>query len=128
MMQQFPRRTLDPISEEITPTDHKVLGYGGTTSSIERLPSRLQRSKRASTDLRQQLEDLTYETSYLRAELQWQRESRQALLRFQDQMFQMFHKMEEALAQVTTALYDCEHRYFRLWGVDHESSPEEGMI
>ena len=96
-MQQFPRRSLEPISEEITPTDHKVRGYGGTTSTIERLPSRLQQLKRSSTDLHQQLEDLAYEISYLRAELQWQRESRQVLLRFQEQMFRMFHTMEEAL-------------------------------
>ncbi|KAL4817216.1 hypothetical protein BDW67DRAFT_160038 [Aspergillus spinulosporus] len=126
-MQQFPRHSLEPISEEITPTDHRVLGYGGTTSSIERLPSRLQRSKRSSRDLPQQLEDLTYEISYLRAELQWQRESRQAFLRFQEQMFRMFHTMEEALVQVTTALQQCEERYFSLLGIPNRSA-EGDMI
>ncbi|KAL4781052.1 hypothetical protein BJX76DRAFT_350472 [Aspergillus varians] len=127
-MQQFPRHALDPISEEITPTDHKILSYGGTTSSIERLPSRLQRSKRSSPDLRQQLEDLTYEISSLRAELQWQRESRQALLRFQEQMFRTFHTMEDALVQVTTTLQQCEERYFSLWETVPSKSSEGGMI
>ncbi|OJJ83549.1 uncharacterized protein ASPGLDRAFT_48096, partial [Aspergillus glaucus CBS 516.65] len=63
----FPHRSLEPISEEVSPTDHEILRYGGTSSSLERLPSRLQQSKRASTDLRQQLEELAYEASYLRA-------------------------------------------------------------
>ncbi|KAL4924645.1 uncharacterized protein BDV17DRAFT_284576 [Aspergillus undulatus] len=127
-MQRITRPSLEPISEEITPTDHKVLGYGGTTSNIERLPSRLQRSKRSSTDLHQQLEDLAYEISYLRAELQWQRESRQALLRFQEQVFRMFHTMEDALVQVTTSLQQCEERYFSLWGVTPGTNSGENMI
>jgi hypothetical protein len=106
----------------------QILDYGGTTSSIERLPSRLQRSKCSSTDLGQQLEDLTYEISSLTAEIQWQRESRQALLRFQGQMFRMFHTMEDALAQVTTTLQQCEERNFSLWGIAPSKSSERGMI
>ncbi|THC88073.1 hypothetical protein EYZ11_012480 [Aspergillus tanneri] len=62
-MQHFPRRSLETISEEITPADHEVLRHGCTTSSIERLPSRLQQSKRTSKDLRQQLEELVYEVT-----------------------------------------------------------------
>lgn len=71
---------LEPITEEITPADHHVFCFGGTTSNLERLSSQLQRSKRSSPDLRKQLEDLVYETSYLKAELQWHKETKQILL------------------------------------------------
>ena len=114
--QSFPRRSLDPILEEISPTDHEILRGGGTSSSLERLPSRLQQSKQAPTDLRQQLEDLVYEVSYLKAELQWQKESKQALLHFREEMFQTFHFLENALIQVTMRLHDSEQQYLSLSG------------
>ncbi|KAE8383878.1 hypothetical protein BDV26DRAFT_287292 [Aspergillus bertholletiae] len=127
-MHQFPRRSLDPITEEITPVDHEILRHGGTSSSIERLPSRLQRSKRASTDIRQQLEDLVYDASYLRAELQWQKESKQALLQFHEDMFRIFHMVEDMLVQVTTRLRDSEQRYFEVLGFEAHGGNDGGMI
>ncbi|GMF77638.1 hypothetical protein BDV38DRAFT_270109 [Aspergillus pseudotamarii] len=127
-MQQFPRRSLDPITEEITPVDHEILRHGGTSSSIERLPSRLRRSKRASTDIRQQLEDLVYDASYLRAELQWQKESKQALLQFHEDMFRIFHKIEDMLVQVTARLRDSEQRYFEVLGFEAHGGNDGGMI
>ncbi|KAE8334776.1 hypothetical protein BDV24DRAFT_156598 [Aspergillus arachidicola] len=127
-MHQFPRRSLDPITEEITPVDHEILRHGGTSSSIERLPSRLQRSKRASTDIRQQLEDLVYDASYLRAELQWQKESKQALLQFHEDMFRIFHMIEDMLVQVTARLRDSEQRYFEVLGFEAHGGNDGGMI
>ncbi|KAB8213121.1 hypothetical protein BDV33DRAFT_197091 [Aspergillus novoparasiticus] len=126
-MKHFPRRALDPITEEITPVDHEILRHGGTSSNIERLPSRLRRSKQVSTYLRQQLEDLTYEGSYLRAKLQWQKESKQALLQFQEDVSRIFHLNEEMLVQVTARLRDSERRYFQVLGFESKSV-EGGMI
>ena len=34
-LQSFPRRSLDPILEEISPTDHEILRGGGMSSSLE---------------------------------------------------------------------------------------------
>ena len=127
-MNQFPRSPLIPISEEITPVDHEILRHGGTSSNIERLPSRLKQSKRSSTDLRQQIEELVYETSYLRAELQWQKESRQTLLQFQERMFQLFHMMEDALAQATSKLQESERRYLNVWTLDTTKMNSGGMF
>ncbi|KAA8647905.1 hypothetical protein EYZ11_011478 [Aspergillus tanneri] len=127
-MNQFPRRSLDPIAEEITPVDHEILRHGGTSSNIERLPSRLQRSKRASMDVQQQLEDLVYDVSYLRAELQWQKESKQALLQFQEDMFRIFHMIEDMLVQVTARLHNSEQRYFQLLGFKANGGDDGGMI
>lgn len=124
-------RRLYSISEEITPAEDQILRHGGTSSSLERLPSRLQQSKRSSVDFRQQIENLVYEVSYLRGELQWQKESKQALLQLQERMFEIFHSMEDALVQVTTRLEESERRYLDLWGVNGEngnSGDKGGMI
>ena len=117
-MNKFHRSPLNPISEEITPVDHEILRHGGTSSNIERLPSRLKQSKRSSTDLRQQIEGLVYEVSYLKAELQWQKESRQILQQFQERTFQLFHMIEDALAQATSKLHESERRYLNVWKLD----------
>ena len=126
--QTFPRRSLDPILEEISPTDHEILRGGGTTSNLERLPSRLQQSKQASTDLHQQLEDLVYEVSYLKAELQWQKESKQAMIHFREEIFKTFHFLEDALIQVTMRLHDSEQQYLSLWGLSSVGHSQGGTI
>lgn len=117
-MNQFPRSPLRIIPEEITPIDHELLRHGGTSSNIKRLPFHLQQSKCSLSDLRQQVEDLVYEVSYLKAELQWQRESQQALQQFQEHMFQLFHMMEDALAQTTLRLHESKRSYLNLWNLD----------
>ncbi|RMJ22823.1 hypothetical protein PHISP_06312 [Aspergillus sp. HF37] len=127
-MSQFHRDPLGPISEEVTPIDHEILRHGGTSSNIERLPSRLRQSKRSSSDVRQQVEDLVYEVSYLKAELQWQKESRRILEQFQGRMFQLFHMMEDSLAQVTSRLHESERRYLNLWKLDTDKVDSGGMI
>ena len=81
-----------------------------------KLPSRLQQSKQASTDARQQLEELMYEVSYLQAELQWQKGSKQAMIHFWEEIFQTFHFLENALIQVTMRLHDSEQQYLSLSG------------
>jgi carboxypeptidase C (cathepsin A) len=124
-------RRLYSISEEITPAEDQILRHGGTSSSLKRLPSRLQQSKHSSVDFWQQIENLVYEVSYLRGELQWQKESKQALLQLQERMFEIFYSMEDALVQVTTRLEESERRYLGLWGVNGEnrnSGDKGGMI
>lgn len=69
-MSRYTSQCLDPISEEITPTDHQVLYLGGTSSNLERLQSQLQYTKRKSLDFKIRIEETVYKINYLRAELQ----------------------------------------------------------
>lgn len=117
-MNRFSRERLEPISEEITPADHQVFCLGGTSSNLERLPSRLQRAKRSSSDLRAKWEELAYEMSYLKAELQWHKETKQILLQFQEEMLNMLHLTNDALSRATARLHDSERRYLSLWESD----------
>ncbi|KAJ5367179.1 hypothetical protein N7541_001120 [Penicillium brevicompactum] len=120
-MSRYVGQRLDPISEEITPVDHQVLCLGGTSSNLDRLQSRLQHSKRQSPDLRIQLEETAYEMSYLRAELQWHKETKQILLQFQESVFGIFTSLEDALTRATARLHESEQQYLRLWGSDSRS-------
>lgn len=127
MDKYFNRRTLEPISEEITPTDHDILRHGGTSSNIERLPSRIQRSKLSSPNSRQKIEDLAYEVSYLKAEVQWQKENKQIFLQFHQRIFDIFRAMEDALTQTCIRMEESEKRYLDLWDIERPS-PAGGFI
>ncbi|KAE8396947.1 hypothetical protein BDV37DRAFT_289844 [Aspergillus pseudonomiae] len=127
-MEYHQQTTLYPIAEEITPQDHHILRHGGTSSNIERLPSRLRQSKSPPRSLKKQVEDMAYEVSYLKAELLWHAETKQALLQFQDQMYDIFNKMEDALVQVNVRLRDAENRYLEIWGLNGRECRSGEMI
>ncbi|KAB8230888.1 uncharacterized protein BDW43DRAFT_302010 [Aspergillus alliaceus] len=116
-MDRFSPTSLYSITEEINPQDYQILRHGGTSSNIERLPSRLQRAKTPTRSTRKQIEDLAYEVSYLKAELAWH-----------EQMYHIFHRMEDALVQVNTRLQEAEQRYLSIWGLSPEAGGTENMI
>ncbi|PLB48769.1 hypothetical protein P170DRAFT_359145 [Aspergillus steynii IBT 23096] len=127
-MEQQPRHSLYSIPEEITPQDHQILRNGGTSSSIEHLPSRLRQAKSPFQSKKRQIENLTYEVGYLKAELAWHSESRRALLLLQEQMYGVFHRMEDALIQANVRLQEAEHRYLSFWGLEACAGGGEEMI
>ena len=127
-MEQHPQHLLYSIFEEITPQDHHILRNGGTSSNIECLPSRLQQSKTPLVSRRRHIENLTYEIGYLKAELAWHKESKRALLQLQDQMYEMLHKMEDALAKTNVHLQEAEKRYLSFWGLSARAGVDENMI
>ncbi|KAJ5641202.1 hypothetical protein N7490_005202 [Penicillium lividum] len=117
-MSQYSNQRLEPISEEITPADHQILCLGGTSSNLDRLPSRLQRAKASSPTLKVRFEELIYETSYLKAELQWHKETKQILLQLQEKVVDIFTSLEDALSRATARLNESEERYVGLWELD----------
>lgn len=120
--------SLYSIPEEVTPQDHRILCHGGTSSNLERLPSRLQKGKAPVRDMKAHIEDLAYEISYLKAELSWNIESKQALLQFQKEIYATFYKMEDALGQANARLERAEQRYLSLWGLAPDEGSDGGMI
>jgi hypothetical protein len=50
---------------EPTPLDYRILREGGTTSTIDILPHRLQKTKQERTDGAHRIEDLTHVNEYL---------------------------------------------------------------
>jgi hypothetical protein len=127
-MDRFKSSPLYPI-EEVTPVDHQILHAGGSNSTLDRLPSRLQQSKnQRSLGLRDELEELAYENSYLKAELAWNKETRQVLMRLHGKTLEAVTVLSEALTETTSQLRRCEERYLQLWGIAPGSQNPGGMI
>ncbi|KAF5014890.1 hypothetical protein F66182_13970 [Fusarium sp. NRRL 66182] len=127
-MDPFNPSPLYPI-EEVTPIDHQILNAGGSTSILDRLPSRLQQSKgQRSLSIRDELEELAYENSYLKAELAWNKETRQVLIQLREKALEAMSILEEALADTTSQLRRCDERYLELWGIAPRSQSPERMI
>ncbi|OKP09729.1 hypothetical protein PENSUB_4881 [Penicillium subrubescens] len=62
--------------------------------------------------------------SYLKAELQWHKETKQILLQLQERMYAVFNSLEDALSQATARLHESERQYLDLW--QSESGKVEG--
>lgn len=119
-MSRYSYQRLEPISEEITPADHQVFCLGGTSSNLERLPSRLQRAKLSSPDSKARMLESAYEMSYLRAELQWHKETKHILLQLQESMYEIINSLEDALSRATARLHESEQQYLELWQTGNE--------
>jgi hypothetical protein len=127
-MDRSKSRPLYPI-EEVSPIDHQILHAGGSTSTLDRLPSRLQQTKsQRSLSLRDEMEELAYENSYLKAELAWNKETRQVLMQLRGRTLEAVSTLREALTETTSQLRRCEERYLELWGIAPGSQNPGGMI
>lgn len=110
---------LPTISEEVTPLDHQVYLNGGTTSTLERLPSRLQRQKQRSSSIYvdDRVEELIYENSYLQAELSLHKEYRHVLLNLKSKVTFVVGMMEEVLDEADKQLRRADENYLELCGI-----------
>ena len=125
-MDRLKPRPLYPI-DEVTPVDDQIRRVGGSTSTLDRLPSRLQQSKyKRSTSLRDEMEELAYENGSLKAELAWNREKRQALMQLKDKYSETVSILRDALAETESRLQQCDARYLELWGIS--SGGQTGVI
>ena len=98
--------------------DHQILNSGGSSSKIERLTSRLRDSKRRRyQESYNEIEDMAFENSSLRAELVWVTQARDALLEFRQKIYRMFTSMEDVLADVEVKLNQAEEEYLKSWGL-----------
>lgn len=66
------------------------------------------------------MEEFAYEMSYLRAELQWHKETKQILLQLQESMYAIFNSLEDALCRATARLHESEQEYLNFWQMDSE--------
>ncbi|EEH04639.1 conserved hypothetical protein [Histoplasma capsulatum G186AR] len=124
----FKRTSLPTISEEISPLDHQILLHGGTSSHLERLPSRAKKAKNRSSScyVDDQILDLTFENSYLRAELSLLEEYKHALMNLKSIMIYVSGMMEETLSETTQQLNEADKNYLKLHGIT-EKKRESGL-
>jgi hypothetical protein len=113
-----PRDTLN-----ITALDLHIAQHGGTTTSIERLPHRLQQSKRQNIlNPNQRIEELVKETGRLREEIAFHVETQRALMALFETAKEAFETLREGLQVTSERLFNTERSLLEYWGIERGQS------
>ena len=102
---------------EVTDLDARIAQAGGTSSRIEMQPHRLKQTKRSWSSWEEEREDLIRENGYLRQEIVFYQESRNAMLAFHSQALEVYRGLQGALKELSAKLVVAEGRLERYWGI-----------
>ena len=103
---------------ELSALDARIARSGGTTSGVELQPHRLrERKQQASKPIRQREYDLVRENGYLRQEIVFYQESRNAMLAFHNQSTQAYEALQQAFRDLSDKMAVAEERLDRYWGI-----------
>ena len=103
---------------ELTTLDARIARAGGTSSTIELQSHRLQQSKEHDQKSEgARLEELVRENGYLRQEIVFYQESRNAMMAFHNQMLQAYHMQQSALRELSNNMALADGHLEQYWGV-----------
>ena len=109
-------RSMSTKANALLPIDGRISDLGGTTSTLECLPHRLRISKTTErVTPHQSIEELTRETGYLREELAYHKEARDAYLKFFEITQQAQRDLHNAIAEVSRRVAISEQRLEDYW-------------
>ena len=112
---------------EITSLDARIARAGGTSSRLELQPHRLRETKAQPCTAESQLNDLIRENGYLRQEIVFYQESRNAMLAFHSQSLEAYHGLQKALRDLSKKLVMAEARLERYWGIPLHGSGQKDI-
>lgn len=96
---------------EITKLDARIANAGGTSSRIELQPHRIQQTKiQPYTSATMERDSLIRENGYLRQEIVFYQESRNAMLSFHTQALQAYQGLQSAFKELSEKLAAAEGR------------------
>ena len=126
MESHHPNLANDP--SEIISLDARIAQAGGTSSRIELQPHRLRQTKKQPLkSLSMQRDDLIGENGYLRQEIVFYQESRNAMLDFYSGVLEAYHGLQKALRELSEKLALAEGRIEKYWGVPLTGSGEKDI-
>jgi hypothetical protein len=102
--------------QEITPLDNWILQKGGTTSTIERLPHRAREAKTRHTTDQARIDELTWENSYLRAEVAQREDVCAALNDLRAKTIEAFQILRQALHDLSDRVQISDQKKAEYWG------------
>ena len=103
---------------EISRLDHRIAQAGGTTSRVELSPDKLRRAKAQPVGSpATQIHTLIRENGYLRQEIVFYEESKNALAAFHEQMQAAFDIMQAGLKDLSERLMYAEEKMEKYWGI-----------
>lgn len=113
---------------EITSLDARIAQAGGTSSRVELQPHRLRQTKIQHHDTATaQLEDLIRENGYLRQEIVFYQESRNAMLAFHSQALEVYQGLHSAMKELSEKLAKAEGRIEKYWGISLNGTGKEDV-
>ena len=124
------QKNADPTADqppEITSLDARIARAGGTSSRLELQPHRLRETKAQPCTAESQLNDLIRENGYLRQEIVFYQESRNAMLAFHSQSLEAYHGLQKALRDLSEKLVMAEVRLERYWGIPLHGSRQKDI-
>jgi hypothetical protein len=102
---------------EPKPLDHHILKHGGTTSTLDNLPHRVQQMKSLPCDLQSRREELIRENQYLRQEISRLTEINDALLGLRESFMEVLYTSRTALQTLSDKMATADRELADYWGL-----------
>ena len=113
------RRPQEQTPPEITDLDARIAKGGGTSSNLEMLPIYLRESKELQRHRGKRLvDDLVRENGYLRQEIVYYKEARNAMLEFHSQVMATLQVLQRAREVLSEKMARSEGEILEYWGID----------
>lgn len=113
---------------EITDLDARIAKGGGTSSSLDLLPVYLHEAKDSRRRKPQKPgDDLVRENGYLRQEIVYYKESRNAMLAFHSKVMEAFQVLQRATQELSEKMVLSEGRILEYWGIDLNGDGDDDL-
>ena len=125
----FRRRPTSGRAGDVVALNDQIARNGGTTSTYEQLPHRLQISKhRNPTSPAERVVELTRINSYLLQELTYHKDTQAADMKFQETIRELHVRLKDALKERSQKRADAESTLLSYWSIDFNDGNIEEMI
>ena len=125
----FRERRVSGRAGDIGALDDQIARKGGTTSTIEELPHRLQISKKQKRlTPAERVVELTRTNGYLLQELAYHKDARAAEMRFYEKVIKLRAGLEDALKERAQTRTRAEASLLDYWGIDQNDCNVEDPI
>ncbi len=122
------RQNRNQSPPEITDLDARIAKGGGTSSSLDLLPVNLHEAKDPRRRKPQRsVDDLVRENGYLRQEIVYYKESRNAMLEFHSRVMEAFQVMQRATDVLSGKMALSEGGILEYWGIDLNSDGDNDL-
>ena len=125
----FRQRPVSGRAGDVVALDDQIARNGGTTSTYEQLPHRLQISKhRRPISSAERVVELTRTNGYLLQELAYHKDNRAADMKFHETVLELHAKLEDALKERSQKRADAESTLLSYWGIDFGDGNVEDTV
>lgn len=112
---------------EPKPLDHHIYNHGGTTSTLDNLPHRVEQTKSLPLDLQLRNEELVRENQYLRQEISRLTQVNDALLTLRESFTEVFYCSRTALQTLSNKMATADRELADYWGLSLDETEEDDI-